>query len=194
MTMKKIDITNEEKAKYEYIWNELESNYDEKSKRLLAAAMAKSIGYGGKGVAREITKLNPDTIKLGVEQLSNEAPLDNERIRNIGGGRKPITEIYPDIEEDLLKLVETNTKGDPESPLLWTTKSLENLSKELKNKGYSISLPTISYLLDKNGYSMQANKKRFEGINKADSIIEKYPDIEEKLLKIVGCFNSEKNI
>ena len=190
--MKEIAITEVERERYNFIWNELESHYDEKSKRLLAGAMAKSIGYGGKKVMKEITELNPDTIKHGVEQLNNIVPLDDDRIRKIGGGRKFITEVYPDIEEELLKIVEINTQGDPESPLLWTSKSLEKLATELKNKGYLASLPTISRLLDKNGYSMQANKKRFEGINRADEIIEKYPNIEEKVIEIIKIKNEEE--
>ena len=154
-----------EKERYNIIWEQLESHIDEKTKRLLAAAMSLSLGYGGNKVIREITRLNPDTIKLGVEQLTGEEKVNGNRIRRTGGGRKPITAIYPDIEAELLKLVEANTQGDPENPLLWTSKSLQNLKDALKNKGYDVSLPVISELLSKNEYSMQANKRRFEGSN-----------------------------
>jgi hypothetical protein len=88
--------------------------------------------------------------------------------RRAGGGRKPITGIYPRIETELLKLVEPNTQGGPESPLLWASKSLQNLKDALKNKGYDISLPVISELLSKNEYSLQANKKCFEGSHNAN--------------------------
>lgn len=161
-------LTEEEKARYAIIWDELKEHYDEKGKRLLAAAMSKSLGYGGQKVVLEITKLNADTVKLGTEQLNGIESLPDNGCRRLGGGRKPVTEIYPGIEMELLKLVETNTQGDPESPLLWTSKSLENLANALKEKGYSISLPTVSDLLAKNGYSMQANKKRFEGSTHID--------------------------
>lgn len=184
-------LTKEEREKYGTIWNILVPHFDEKDRRLLAAAMTKSLGRGGQKEILEITKLNPDTIKLGTEQLNGIVELPAESNRRPGGGRKPLTEIHPNMETELLKLVETNTQGDPESPLLWTSKSLENLSRGLQEKGYSVSLPTISSLLAKNGYSMQANKKRFEGINQANEAIEKYPDIEEKMKGIIDEMSSE---
>lgn len=162
--MKKLsNFTDDDKQRYTIIWQELKKYYNEKDKRLLVAAMVKSLGYGGQKVMREITGLNPDTMKHGVEQLNNIETIDDKRMRRIGGGRKLITEVYPDIEHELLALVEADTQGDPESPLLWTSKSLENLTKALNEKGYSISVPTVSELLAKNDYSMQANKRRFEG-------------------------------
>lgn len=162
--MKKMsEFTEEDKRRYTAIWEGLENHYDEKSRRLLAAAMAKSLGYGGQKTIVEITKVNADTIKLGFEQLEGLEILHDDRIRRTGGGRKKITEIYPDIESELLKLVESETQGDPESPLLWTSKSLDHLADALHEQGYEISIPTISALLTKNEYSMQANKKRFEG-------------------------------
>jgi len=157
------DFSQTERERYNEIWNRLEEHIDEKTKRLLTAAMSLSLGYGGNKVMREITKLNPDTIKLGIEQITGKKTLDDNRIRGKGGGRKAITEIYPEIETELIKLVEANTQGDPESPLLWTSKSLNNLKKALEEKGFIVSLPVISELLVKNNYSMQANKRRFEG-------------------------------
>lgn len=157
------DFSETERERYSDIWNRLEGHINEKTKRLLAAAMSLSLGYGGNKVVQEITKLNPDTIKLGIEQIKGEEALDDNRIRREGGGRKSITETYPTIESELIKLVETNTQGDPESPLLWTSKSLENLKKALEERDFIVSIPVISELLAKNEYSMQANKKRFEG-------------------------------
>lgn len=190
---KNMILTKEERERYAIIWEELKEHYDEKDRRLLAAAMTKSLGRGGQKEILGITKLNADTVKLGTEQLNGIVDLPADGNRRAGGGRKQITEIYPNVEEELLKLVETNTQGDPESPLLWTSKSLENLSRGLQEKGYSVSLPTISGLLVKNGYSMQANKKRFEGINQANEAIEKYPDIEEKMNVIVDEMCSENS-
>jgi len=162
--MKKLkEFTETDMERYNVIWNKLQGHLDEKAKRLLAASMSLSLGYGGSKIVREITRLNPDTIKLGIEQLNGDVSIDDERIRREGGGRKPITEIYPTIEDELIKLVEANTQGDPESPLLWTSKSLENLKTALSEKGFKVSVPVISDLLSKNEYSMQANKRRFEG-------------------------------
>jgi len=157
-------LSEQDRERYVSIWTALNDHVDEKTKRLLAAAMSLSLGYGGGKVIREITKMNPDTIKLGIEQLSGKAPIDDNRIRVKGGGRKPITEIYPNIEFEIVKLVEASTQGDPESPLLWTSKSLEHIKSALYAKGISVSLPVISDLLARNEYSMQANRRRFEGL------------------------------
>lgn len=190
--MKKMSIfTDEDRKRYTVIWNELEKHYDEKGKRLLAAAMSKSLGYGAQKLIVEITKVNADTIKHGTDQLNGIKAIPKNSCRTLGGGRKPLIEIFPELEAELLKLVETDTQGDPESPLLWTSKSLENLRKELIKKGYAISMPTVSAILAKNEYSMQANKKRFEGASQIDGIIEKYPDIESELLKIVETITKE---
>ena len=157
------ELSEAEEQRYKDIWNMLEPHLDEKSKRLLASAMSLSLGYGGSSFVRTITKLNPDTIKLGIEQLKSQEQLDDDRVRRAGGGRKSAIELYPNLERDLLGMVEDSAQGDPESPLLWTSKSLENLMGALMSLGYSVSEPVISEILERNEYSMQANKKRFEG-------------------------------
>ena len=163
--MKRLKVFSEmDKERYSFIWNKLKDHFDEKDKRLLASAMSLSLGYGGGKIIREITELNPDTLKLGIEQLTENATIDDMRKRREGGGRKSITELYPEIESEIIKLVESDSQGDPESPLQWTSKSLKNIKRALETKGYNISLPVISAILSKNDYSMQANKKRFEGI------------------------------
>ncbi len=124
--------------------------------------MVLSLGYGGQKVIHAVTGLSPDTLQLGVAQLQGTASLDPDRIRRPGGGRKPITAVYPELESALLKLVGESTQGDPESPLLWTTKSLDHLARALTAQGMPISRMTVSQLLTKNHYSMQANRKRFE--------------------------------
>ena len=167
--MKKIGLFNEEdRRRYTEIWQSVEIHFSERDRRLLAAAMSNSLGYGGKKVIVEITKLDDDVLKLGTEQLAGIVPIPENQIRRKGGGRKQITEIYPAIEDELLKLVEASTQGDPESPLLWTSKSLKHLSNELTEKGYPISEKTVSQLLEKNEYSMQANVRRFEGTEYVD--------------------------
>ena len=158
-----IDFTTEDREHYTQIWKHVSEHLDERSKRLLAASMSLSLGYGGSKIIREITGLNSDTIKLGIEQILGETPLDEGRMRREGGGRKPITNTYPNIEAEILELVESNTQGDPMGPLLWTSKSLQNIKSALEAKGICVSLPLISDFLAKNEYSMQANKRRFEG-------------------------------
>jgi len=95
MKMKRlINFTDEDRERYAQIWNYVHEHIDEKTKRLLAASMSLSLGYGGGKVIREITGLNTDTIKLGIEQITGKTLLDDNRKRREGGGRKPITDIY----------------------------------------------------------------------------------------------------
>lgn len=111
-------------------------------------------------------RIGDDPGRVDVHSLIVMIPtlaLDGNRRRRAGGGRKPITETYPLLEEALLKLVAESTQGDPQSPLLWTTKSLEHLAQELAAQGMAVSRMTISKLLADHHYSMQANRKRFEG-------------------------------
>jgi hypothetical protein len=89
-------------------------------------------------------------------------------MRKKGGGRKKKTIEYPNLKDDLNTLLEASIRGDPESKLLWTSKSAPKILEELKKKGYKIGLRTISKLLDVMGYSLQANKKTKEGNSHPD--------------------------
>ena len=124
--------------------------------------MALSLGEGSHTAIHAMTGLAMDTLQLGVAQLQGEAALPEDRLRRLGGGRKPITDIYPNLVPALLTLVGEDTQGDPESPLLWTTKSLSHLADELTKQGMPVSTTTVSRLLADEGYSMQANRKRFD--------------------------------
>ena len=156
------EFSERDRDRYRQIFSTLRDHLDEKTKRLLGAALALSLGRGGPQVIHEITGLSLHTLRLGGAQLQGAEPLVDDRIRRAGGGRKPITEIHPDIEAALLALVAEDTQGDPESPLLWTTKSLVHLAEALTQQGMPVSPVTVSHLLAKNRYSMQANRKRFE--------------------------------
>ena len=139
-----------------FVWNDRERDHyaqvfalmrdhlDEKGKRLLAASMALSLGAGSHTAIRQVTGMAMDTLQLGVDQLTGEAPLPRDRVRRPGGGRKPITEIYPDLLPALLKLVGEDTQGDPESPLLWTSKSLTHLADALTAQDMSVRPMTVS--------------------------------------------------
>ena len=94
------------------IFTEMERVLNEKDIRLLAAAMAKALGFGGKKIVRMITGFSNETIKLGYDQLTGKEHMDKARIRRKGGGRKSAIEIYPEIEQYILEIVETDTKGD----------------------------------------------------------------------------------
>jgi len=163
-----LNVSNEEYIHIKGIWNSLNPHLDEKQQRLFAGAVAKAFGHGGNELSHSITGIQSASIKLGVDQLNGKVEIDPDRQRRKGGGRKKITEIYPGIQDELQKLVDPITKGDPESPLLWTSKSTIKLAEELTKKGFPVSSTTVGTLLSDLGYSLQANRKTIEGESKPD--------------------------
>jgi len=144
----------------------IKSCLNEKGRRLWAATEAKSYGRGGVVLVCKATGLSNKTVHKGLNELNS--PIDPERVRKRGGGRKKTTDDQPELLSSLKRLVEPYTKGDPEKPLIWTTKSTRNLSDELKLQGYSISHTTTGKLLQELGYSLQANKKTLEKASHED--------------------------
>lgn len=145
---------------------------DERLKRLMLAAEAKTLGRGGITKIAHALGVSRPTIHAGIKELENkslsECSAHITRIRCKGGGRKKLVEQNPELLETLKSLVEPNARGDPESPLLWTSKSLRVLAEELCNLGYKISYVTVAILLEKLGYSLQSNKKTLEGAQNPD--------------------------
>ena len=146
---------------------------DERLRRLLAASEAKVIGRGGVSQISKITGISRVTIHAGLKELDARDAESTEdlpvgKTRRQGGGRKKVTETSPEILKLLKDIVEPSTRGDPESPLLWTAKSLRTLASELAMLGYKISHETIGSLLEKIGYSLQANSKVLEGSKHPD--------------------------
>ena len=174
--MKRMSVFNKQDMdRYQKIWSILSKFYDEKNRRLLAAAMVLSLGYGANKVISGLTGMNPDAIKLGREQIEGiETMPEKNRMRRKGGGRKPITEIYKEIEKVLLDLIEKQTKDGQDYSHLRTSKGIHYLAKTLTNMGYPISSLTVSKLLIKHGYSKEAKEKRYEIIVDADSSICKH--------------------
>ncbi len=141
---------------------------NERAKRLMLAADAKAIGYGGVSLVHRASGVSRVTITKGLTEL-DEPPRPAERIRLTGGGRKKITHRYPRILAELELLVEPVSRGDPQSPLRWTTASKQQLAEALEQRGYEIGASTVGYLLrEALGYSLQSNKKRYEGKQHAD--------------------------
>ena len=132
---------------------------DERSRRLLAAAEALALGRGGISTVARETGVSRPTITAGIKQLQEQVSdaQPEGRIRREGGGRKQKVDTLPGLSEALESLVEPVTRGDPESPLRWTCKSLRRLSDELGKQGYSVSHRLVGDLLEKLGYSLQAN-------------------------------------
>lgn len=153
----------------------IEKKYDavsyclnERGRRLWAAAEAESYGRGGISLVCQATGLSNATLHKGLKELRNPTPPTDRRLRKTGGGRKKITEKNKEILSVLDSLVDPTARGDPESHLKWTSKSVRNLSKELCNKGFQVSFRTIASLLKELDYSLQSNKKTKEGRSHKD--------------------------
>jgi len=140
---------------------------NEKQRRVLLAAEARALGWGGISKVAKATGVSRVTIHKAVSEIENKT-IPSERIRKLGGGRKDITQYHPDILDKLEALVDPVTRGDPRSPLRWTCKSTRQLSQELERKGYLISNVTVADLLHRLDYSLQANAKTLEGATHPD--------------------------
>ncbi|MBD1913840.1 ISAzo13 family transposase [Leptolyngbya sp. FACHB-8] len=138
---------------------------NERSRRLWAATEARALGYGGILAVHRATGISQNTIRAGLKELEREAEdlPPKERIRQVGGGRKRVEEHTPSILEALDRLVEPTSRGEPESPLRWTCKSVNHLADALQQQGYQISAMTVYTLLIEMGYSLQNNRKTQEG-------------------------------
>jgi transposase len=147
------------KQRYERVAGEL----NERTRRLLAASEAMVIGWGGLSAVSRATGLARQVISQGIKELQEGEKASAGRIRRKGGGRKSTVSKEPGLREDLERLVEPMTRGDPESPLRWTSKSVRKLAKELQCMGHQVSHQLVSELLHGLGYSLQANRKTREG-------------------------------
>ncbi len=150
--------------KFSMMKNEL----NERQRRLWAASEAMAIGYGGVSQVARATGMSQTTIAKGIRELKSGEGLEPGRVRRAGGGRKKLTETQPGLSEALQSLVEPTAKGDPMSPLRWTTKSIRRLSKELETMHYAISSSQVNTMLHETGYNLTGNRKSIEGGNHPD--------------------------
>ena len=140
---------------------------NERQRRFVAAADAQLLGHGGIARLSRATGLSRTTLHKGLRELEgNEVPV--ERVRREGGGRKRHSDKDPAVVKELERLVDPATRGDPMSPLRWTSKSTAKLAEELRHKGFAISARTVGSLLHGLGYSLQSNRKTRDGITHPD--------------------------
>jgi hypothetical protein len=142
-------------------------------RRLVAAAESTAIGYGGVSLVARATGVSRRAITEGMKELRQEKMpaeplLSQSRIRRKGAGRKRTVDKDPGLRRDLDRLVDPATRGDPESPLRWTCKSVRILAEELRREGHAVSYQTVAELLHEMDYSLQANQKKLEGSQHAD--------------------------
>jgi hypothetical protein len=142
--------------------NRLWPHLDERARRLFAAGEARALGHGGVTLVSRVCGLSRPTITKGIRELE-EAPLPAGRVRRPGAGRPQIEVSDPELVEELDALVEPLSRGDPESPLRWTSKSTRALADELTASGHPVSHATVGELLRTMDYSLQGTRKTVEG-------------------------------
>ena len=143
---------------------------NERQRRILIAAEANDFGYGGIQTLSDLTGVSRPTIYRGIRDLneSEKGKALQDRVRREGGGRKKILDKNPEIVKALESLIESSLRGDPESPLRWTCKNVRSLERELNQKGYKISYPSVATILKELEYSLQASRKTAEGKSHPD--------------------------
>jgi transposase len=152
-----------EEAAIKRRFEQVSGKLNERARRLVAASEAMALGWGGISAVSRATGLSRKAISHGITELREEEGGGEGRIRRTGGGRKTTVSKDASLREDLERLVEPVTRGDPESPLRWTCKSLRKLAEELRQRGHQVSHELVSQLLHELGYSLQANRKTREG-------------------------------
>ena len=140
---------------------------DERVRRVWAAAEARSAGWGGIAAVVRATGISESTVLRGLADLESGVMPSPGKVRR-HPGRVPISEREPGLEQDLDRLVDPVTRGDPESPLRWTSKSGAKLAAALQELGHDVVERTVLRLLKANGYSLQANRKTREGASHPD--------------------------
>jgi hypothetical protein len=138
---------------------------DERQRRLLLGAEAHELGRGGIGRVAAAAGVSRPTVARGIAEVlaGGDGAAGQGRVRKPGGGRKSVTETDPGILAALDALVEPGSRGEPMSPLRWTTKSTRNLADALTAAGHRVSHVRVGELLHGQGYSLQSNAKTVEG-------------------------------
>ena len=146
----------------------LAGELNERQRRLWAATEARAAGRGGIAATARATGISVPTIRKGIAELQSGERLDAGRVRKAGGGRRSLTDLDRTLLKDLERLLEDGRRGDPESLLLWTSKSVRHLAGALRELGHEVHYTTVAKLMRLLGYSLQANVKTREGASHPD--------------------------
>ena len=141
---------------------------DERTRRIVAANEAMTFGYGGISTVSRASGLSRKAIAHGIQDIKNGYCPSERHIRRVGAGRKKITANDPQLLDALNRLIEPETRGDPESPLRWICKSTRALAAQLTRQQHPISYVKVAQLLHEQNYSLQSNRKTEEGEDHPD--------------------------
>lgn len=144
-------------------YNTLSPHLNEKQRRHMLAAEARLIGWGGITTVSSATGVSKQVIINGLKELKEPQSVDSSRIRKPGAGRPSKEKEYPELTEEILKRVDSSTRGDPESTIRYCSKSLRIITSDLNKDGYKVSYAVVSKILKSLEFSLQANKKTHEG-------------------------------
>ena len=149
-------------------WLVVEQELDERGRRMWAAAEARSHGWGGIAAVVRATGISEATVRRGIAEVAAGERAPAGRVRRAGAGRKAILEVDPDLPAALESLIDPVTRRDPESPLRWTSKSVQKLTEGLRGLGHAVRQGTVRLQVKALGYSLQANRKTREGADHPD--------------------------
>jgi len=160
-------ITAQEQDRLAGRLTEIRPHLNERQWRLLLGAEARAVGRGGIKLVARAVGVSADTVGRGARELEVGIAPDG-RVRQVGAGRPSVEELDPELVPTLEALVDPESRGDPESPLRWTTKSTSRLADELTARGHEAAPRTVARLLKETGYSLQGNTKTIEGTQHPD--------------------------
>jgi hypothetical protein len=149
-------------------WLVVREELDERGRWMWAAAEARSHGWGGIAAVVRATGISEDTVRRGIAEVASGERAPAGRVRRPGAGRRPIQETDPTLARDLERLIDPGTRGDPESPLRWTSKSVAKLTAGVREMGHRVRESTVRLQVRALGYSLQANRKTREGADHPD--------------------------
>jgi len=175
--MKKEDIDR--------LWLATLKGCNEVQRRRLAGIKSLQIGWGGISYVCKLANMSPNTVRKGINEVQSKKLKKVKRLRKKGGGRKKLKDKHPQLKKDLERIMNNSTAGDPMKLLKWSNKSTYAIAEALKERGHSISEDTVGRMLKKEKYSLQANKKRYEGNSHPDRDAQ-FHYINDKAQEFIG--------
>ncbi len=163
--------TSRKVPEFERHWLRVLGTLNEAQARVFVAQRALEESRGGVSRLSRLTGMSRPTIMKGIAELKRKGALrgsERRGVRQPGGGRKRVEDVAPAVEQELKKILDDATAGDPMGPLMWTNKSTRTIAAELERKGHDVSHVTVARCLREMGYSLQGNVKTLEGTQHPD--------------------------